>query len=83
MALKVAINGFGRIGRCVARIIDSRDDVELVCVNDTASREMTEQLLKYDSVHGVFKGEIKSLENNYMQIDIQKLKCFQQEIQKS
>ncbi|WP_024954251.1 type I glyceraldehyde-3-phosphate dehydrogenase [Sulfurospirillum arcachonense] len=76
MALKVAINGFGRIGRCVARIIDSRDDVDLVCVNDTASREMTEQLLKYDSVHGTFAGEIKSLEDNYMQIGNSKVKMF-------
>jgi len=76
MALKVAINGFGRIGRCVARIIDSRDDVELVCVNDTAKRNMTEQLLKYDSVHGVFQGEIKSLEDDYMQIGSSKVKMF-------
>ncbi|MBE0491368.1 MAG: type I glyceraldehyde-3-phosphate dehydrogenase [Sulfurospirillum sp.] len=76
MALKVAINGFGRIGRCVARIIDSRDDVELVCVNDTASRDMTEQLLKYDSVHGVFGGVVKSLDDDYMQIGKSKVKMF-------
>lgn len=76
MALKVAINGFGRIGRCVARIISTREDVELVCVNDTASREMTEQLLKYDSVHGTFDGVVKSLEDNYMQIGTSKVKMF-------
>lgn len=76
MALKVAINGFGRIGRCVARIIDARDDVELVCVNDTAKREMTEQLLKYDSVHGTFAGQIKSLDDDYMQIGNSKVKMF-------
>ncbi|MBL0686742.1 MAG: type I glyceraldehyde-3-phosphate dehydrogenase [Sulfurospirillum sp.] len=76
MALKIAINGFGRIGRCVARIIDSRDDVELVCVNDTASRDMTKQLLKYDSVHGTFSGKIKSLDDDYMQIGDAKVKMF-------
>jgi glyceraldehyde 3-phosphate dehydrogenase len=76
MALKVAINGFGRIGRCVARIIDSRDDVELVCVNDTAKREMTEQLLKYDSVHGSFDGVVKTLDEDYMQIGKSKVKMF-------
>ena len=76
MALKIAINGFGRIGRCVARIIDSRDDVELVCVNDTAERSMTKQLLKYDSVHGVFQGAVELLENDYMQIGKAKVKMF-------
>ena len=76
MALKIAINGFGRIGRCVARIIDSRDDVELVCVNDTADRASTKQLLKYDSVHGVFSGAVELLENDYMQIGKSKVKMF-------
>ena len=73
MALKIAINGFGRIGRCVARIIDSRDDVELVCVNDTA---MTKQLLKYDSVHGIFQGAVEFLEDDYMQMGKAKVKMF-------
>lgn len=76
MALKLAINGFGRIGRCVARIIDARDDVELVCVNDTASRDMTEQLLKYDSVHGSFDGEVKTIDDDYMYIGSSKVKMF-------
>jgi len=76
MALKVAINGFGRIGRCVARIISSRDDVELVCVNDTAKKEMTKQLLKYDSVHGVFDGAVEILEDDYMQMGSSKVKMF-------
>ena len=76
MAIKVAINGFGRIGRCVARIIDSKDDIELVCVNDTANRDMTEQLLKYDSVHGVFDGVVKTLDDDYMQIGKSKEKMF-------
>ncbi len=74
MALKVAINGFGRIGRCVARIIAKRDDIELVAVNDTAKREMTEYLLKYDSVHSMFSEEVKILEDDYMQIGKDRVK---------
>lgn len=51
MALKVAINGTGRIGMIVAKIVTSRDDIELVAINTTASAEMLEYLFKYDSVH--------------------------------
>jgi len=76
MALKIAINGFGRIGRSVARIISTRDDVELVCVNDTASRDMTRQLFKYDSVHGVFDGAVEILKDDYMQMGNSKVKMF-------
>jgi glyceraldehyde 3-phosphate dehydrogenase len=52
MAVKVAINGLGRIGRCVARIIADRDDIELVAVNASGTEEMLQYNLKYDSVHG-------------------------------
>ena len=67
MAIKVAINGFGRIGRCVARIIEKRDDVELVAINDTATDEMLEYITKYDTVHGTFDGEVK-VENGYLKM---------------
>lgn len=53
MAVKVAINGLGRIGRCVARIIADRDDIELVAVNASGSEEMIAYNIKYDSVHGI------------------------------
>ncbi len=52
MAIKVAINGLGRIGRCVAKIIAARDDIELVAVNASGSQEMLQYGLRYDSVHG-------------------------------
>lgn len=52
MAVKVAINGLGRIGRCVARIVADRDDVELVAANASGSEEMIQYNLKYDTVHG-------------------------------
>ncbi len=51
MALKVAINGTGRIGLIVAKIIAERSDIELVALNTTAKPEMLEYLLKFDSVH--------------------------------
>lgn len=51
MALKVAINGTGRIGIIVAKIIAQRDDIELVALNTTSKPEMLEYLLKFDSVH--------------------------------
>lgn len=59
MPVKIAINGFGRIGRCVARIIAKREDVELVCVNDMSEINHAAYLFKYDSVHGGFDIDIK------------------------
>jgi len=50
--IRVAINGFGRIGRAIARVIFSRDDMELVAINDLEKKEDLEYLLKYDSTHG-------------------------------
>jgi glyceraldehyde 3-phosphate dehydrogenase len=76
MALKVAINGFGRIGRSVARIIANRDDVELVAINDTASLDVMKQLLKYDSVHGIFNKDVNIIDENYLQIGDTKVKIF-------
>ncbi|WP_122893603.1 type I glyceraldehyde-3-phosphate dehydrogenase [Arcobacter peruensis] len=52
MAVKVAINGLGRIGRCVAKIVASRNDVELVAVNASGSEDMIQYNLRYDTVHG-------------------------------
>lgn len=67
MAIKVAINGFGRIGRCVARIIATRSDIELVAINDTAEASMLEYITKYDTVHGTFEGDVK-VENGYLKM---------------
>jgi glyceraldehyde 3-phosphate dehydrogenase len=68
MGLKIAINGFGRIGRCVTRLIASRCDVELVAINDMASIDMILYLLQNDSVHGSFGIEAVKLEEGYLQI---------------
>lgn len=57
--MKVGINGFGRIGRCVTRhIIDDRPDIEIVKVNATGDIDTNMHLLKYDSVHGRWKGDL-------------------------
>jgi len=57
--MKVGINGFGRIGRCVTRhIIDDRPDIEIVKVNATGDIDTNMHLLKYDSVHGRWKGNL-------------------------
>ncbi|MCS6932965.1 MAG: type I glyceraldehyde-3-phosphate dehydrogenase [Acetobacteraceae bacterium] len=61
MAVKVAINGFGRIGRLVLRAMveSGRSDVECVLVNDLGSAEANAHLFRYDSVHGRFPGEVE------------------------
>ena len=74
MAVKVAINGLGRIGRCVARIIADRDDVELVAVNASGTEEMLQYNLKYDSVHG--RRQDVSVSNGYLNIGETKAKIF-------
>ena len=59
MKAKIGINGFGRIGRVVFRAALGRDDVEVVAINDPfMNPEYMAYMLKYDSVHGRFNGEI-------------------------
>jgi len=57
--LKVGINGFGRIGRMVFRAASQRDDIEIVAINDLLELDHLAYLLKYDSVHGNFKGTVE------------------------
>ena len=74
MAVKVAINGLGRIGKCVARIIADRNDIELVAINASMSEETAEYILKYDSVHGNF--EDVEAKNGYIHIGNSKAKLL-------
>lgn len=60
MAVKLGINGFGRIGRLVLRASLEKEDIEVVAVNDLTNAETMAHLLKYDSVHGILDREIKS-----------------------
>jgi len=56
--IRVAINGFGRIGRRVFRLIEDRNDIEIVAINDLADARTLSHLLKYDSIHGVLKQNV-------------------------
>ena len=60
MALRVAINGFGRIGRLVLRSIieHNRTDIEVVAINDLGPVETNAHLLRYDSIHGRFPAKV-------------------------
>ncbi len=60
MAIKVGINGFGRIGRLVFRAAASRSDIEIVGINDLLSVDYMAYMLKYDTVHGMFKGTVEA-----------------------
>src|SRR4029450_13409621 len=58
MGIRVAINGFGRIGRSVFRILSDHPDVEVVCINDIFANEALAYLLKYDTVMGTFPKQV-------------------------
>ncbi len=60
MTLKIGINGFGRIGRLVARIVMDHPEVELVGVNDLVPADNLAYLFKYDSTHGIYKGTVET-----------------------
>lgn len=75
--IKVAINGFGRIGRLVLRaaLESGRDDIEFVAVNDLAPAEQNAYLLQYDSVHGKLPMDVK-LEGDTIVVGNQRIKCL-------
>ena len=72
MAIKVGINGFGRIGRNVFKAAFDSDEVEVVAVNDLTSNDTLAHLLKYDSVFGVWNKEVSS-DDNHIIIDGKKI----------
>ncbi|MDP2536234.1 type I glyceraldehyde-3-phosphate dehydrogenase [Alteromonas stellipolaris] len=63
MTIRIGINGFGRIGRLVMRAAAVREDIEVVAINDLLDTDYIAYLLKYDSTHGLFDGEVK-VDNN-------------------
>ena len=73
MAIRMGINGFGRIGRLVFRVAVQRKDIEIVQVNDITDAPTLAHLLKYDSVHGVLKNDIRA-EGDYIVFDGKKVK---------
>ncbi|MDQ1272214.1 MAG: hypothetical protein QG591_844 [Planctomycetota bacterium] len=66
MAIKIGINGFGRIGRNVFRAIAYRGDIDVLAINDLADSKSLEILLKYDSVHGRFDGSVEAKEKSLL-----------------
>lgn len=80
MTYRVAINGFGRIGRVVLRILEQRrklglSHAQVVAINDLGSTDDLAYLLKYDSVHGKFDGEV-AFENQHILVNNQKINCY-------
>ena len=77
--MRVGINGFGRIGRSVFRVLNNRDDIEVVAINDIFDKEALTYLLKYDTVMGRFPGDI-SLNSDILSAGNQKVKLIAERI---
>lgn len=72
MSINVAINGFGRIGRLVCRLAKKHSDINIVAINDLVPSDNLAYLLKYDSTHGRYEGDVRS-EENALFVDGQKI----------
>ncbi|MEM7454417.1 MAG: type I glyceraldehyde-3-phosphate dehydrogenase [Planctomycetota bacterium] len=78
MAIRVAINGFGRIGRVTFRILMSRGaDFEVVAVNDLTDNQTLATLLKYDSIHGRYPGEV-TYDDESITVDGRKIRVYEE-----
>ena len=78
MTIKVAINGFGRIGRNVLRALyesERRKDIQIVAINDLGDLKTLAHLTKYDTVHGRFRGEV-AIEGDYLVVNKDNIKVF-------
>ena len=75
MTLKLAINGFGRIGRVVFREALQQGEVEVVAINDLTDAAMLAHLLKYDSVHGIFDADVSS-EGEFLVVNGKKVRVY-------
>ena len=74
--IKVAINGFGRIGRCAFRAAQKHDNIEIVAINDLLDVDYLAYMLKYDTMHGKFDGEVDfDKENNFLIVNGKKIRC--------
>ncbi len=75
MRIRVGINGFGRIGRSFLRACYGYEDIEIVAINDLTGTKTLAHLLKYDSVHGNFKGKVEAKDSSLM-ADGKEIKVF-------
>jgi|TARA_B100000029_G_scaffold428480_1_gene438417 glyceraldehyde 3-phosphate dehydrogenase len=77
--MRVGINGFGRIGRSVFRVLNNRDDIDVVAINDIFDKDALTYLLKYDTVMGRFPGDI-SLDSDILSAGNQKVKLIAERV---
>ena len=75
MSVRVAINGFGRIGRSLFRVSKGYNDFEIIALNDLTDAKTLAHLLKYDSVHGIFDAEVKAGDGSII-VDGKEIKIF-------
>jgi glyceraldehyde 3-phosphate dehydrogenase len=75
MSIRIAINGFGRIGRMVVRAANKNPNVEIVAINDLVPPDNLAYLLKYDSTHGKFDGDVQAAANG-IEVDGNKIECM-------
>jgi glyceraldehyde 3-phosphate dehydrogenase len=73
--VKIGINGFGRIGREAFRIMSTKPEIEVLGINDLTDAKTLAHLLKYDSVHGIFAGEVDYGED-YIVVNGKKIKIY-------
>ncbi|WP_068598155.1 type I glyceraldehyde-3-phosphate dehydrogenase [Vaginella massiliensis] len=71
--IRVGINGFGRIGRLVFRVLSEKENIEVVGINDLVAPDYLAYMLKYDSVHGTFKSEVE-VEDIFLKVNGQKIR---------
>ncbi|OQM34411.1 type I glyceraldehyde-3-phosphate dehydrogenase [bacterium endosymbiont of Pedicinus badii] len=75
MSIRIGINGFGRIGRVIFRLSQKRKDINVIAINDVLDAKYIAYMLKYDSMHGEFKGKI-SFEKNFLLVNNKKIVCL-------
>lgn len=78
MSIKIAINGYGRIGRCISRGLyenNYRKDIEIVAINDLGDANVNAHLTKYDTVHGKFHGDVE-VAGDYLVVNGDKMRVF-------
>ncbi|MEO6882498.1 MAG: type I glyceraldehyde-3-phosphate dehydrogenase [Bacteroidia bacterium] len=63
---RIAINGFGRIGRVLFRVLQKRQNIEIIAINDLSDAKTLAHLLKYDSIHGVYQGTVIAEESHFI-----------------
>ena len=75
MAIKIGINGFGRIGRLILREAMERDDVEVVGINDLLDADYMAYMFKYDTIHGIYQGDVSD-DGDYLVVDGKRIRQF-------